>query len=323
MKLGIVCCAASLLVCGTAHALPGRSSDPKAALAAVPPIIRKVVEAAGSLRFSGERIVEVNRGMDSSRHLECILRDGSNTRVTFPEDSHNAGQIVVENARERLHYFPSLNEIEVLPPRPDEAFGIANSIKQRHLQFSSSKGDIVAGRQTELGTISGPKGKLLQKLWVDPATGLVLRRQLFGPKGELTGVSEFRKVVYNVRSKPSDFTINIPGVSRVTPSDRSARLARNYHMAAVKIPPALGFQMESVRILHKVGNDVLHQVYIGPRGRLSLFEVNGVVDLNGMRQADQRGFHYHSWSLDGKSYALVGNYGDDDLRRVARSLGER
>ena len=290
----------------------------------VPAVFLKAVRNANTLRYSGERVVEFQRGPNRKVHIEYVMRDGQNSRVTFPDDSDFAGQIIVENSQERLHYFPKRNEIEVLPTKREDAF-IRLKIWVGHknqTRLSSARGEPVAGRATEVGIVADQNGNVVQRLWVDSQTGLVLKRELLDAGGARMGAYEFRQVDYNPVIHPGDFTIVHRGAVRVTLADRVTRVAREHKMAVVMLPPNSGFTLDSVNFRQVAGKEVMHESYTASRGRLSLFQVAGVADLSGFQRRGEHELQFYGWVMNGRSFALVGNSSLADLRRLARTLGD-
>src|SRR5688572_30101052 len=87
-----------------------------------PPILQRAFKSAFQLKYSGTRVVMFRRGPERRKTTEYVLKDGPRLRIEYPEDSLNAGQVIVENGRERQHFFPESNEIHVGPAMHDDAF---------------------------------------------------------------------------------------------------------------------------------------------------------------------------------------------------------
>lgn len=292
--------------------------------AKVPPVLLLALKAQANLRYSGERVVEFRRGADLIRHTEYVLKAGDKTRVWFPSESQFAGQIIVDNGRERQHFYPNRNEIEVLPAPKEEAFGrVANAIRTGKLSFAVQPGETIAGKPTRLATIKNANGPMMQRLWIDPASGLLLKREVFGPGGQLTGSFAFTRVDLNPKLGGGDFELNIPGAVRRTPEERNRVLANSLGMVPVTLGAGSGFRLESVNVRRAQKVGILHQVYAGPRGKLSLFVVNGTFDLGRFAEKANKEFQFHSWNVSGRSYALVGAYPATLLASLARTLGDR
>ena len=287
----------------------------------VPPALRLAMRSLPNLRFSGTRNVEGLDGAERVRYQEYVLRDGPRMRIWFPGSSPYAGQVIVENARQRKHFFPGRNEIEVGPPKREEAFGrLVNLIKQGSVTCSAEQGGQVAGKPTSLVSIR-ERGNVLQKLWID-AQGMVLRRDLFDLVGARVGHYEFTEIDYSPRLEASDFDFARRGARVITQFDLAKRLASESGLSAIVIPESEGYQLESSRMLKGSRIPVLHQVYIKPGASVSLFQARGVVDLPFMRRAG-KGLAVVSWNDNGNTFALLGNVEEAEIRRLARLIGMR
>lgn len=287
----------------------------------VPAPLRLAVRSLPKLKFSGTRNVEVLEGPERVRYQEYVLRDGQRTRIWFPPSSPYAGQVIVETARMRKHFFPGRNEIEIGPPRREEAFGrLLNLLKQGNVRCMSEPGGVVAGQATSLVSIR-ERGNVLQKLWID-AQGMVLRRDLFDLVGARVGHYEFTDINYTPRIEAADFDFARSGAKVVTQAELAKRLAADSGLAAVLIPEEEGYRLESSRMLKGSKLPVLHQIYLKPGASVSLFQARGIVDLPVMRRSG-RGLAAVSWTAGGNTYALIGNVAEDEIRRIARLLGMR
>jgi hypothetical protein len=289
-----------------------------------PPILAKAITAADRLRFAGERVVEFQQGPNRKVHVEYVLHDGLNTRVWFPRDSVFRGQVIVETAQERLHYFPGRNEIEVLAPKREEAYLRLKRWLQRpgRIRLSAVHGDAIAGRQTELAVVADEKGNVMQRLWIDSQNGMVLKREVLDKVGARVGFFQYQQVDYNPIVRPGDFQINVRGAIRVSLEGKARRLAARGRFQELLIPPGNGFQLDAVNIIRPNGSPVLHQTYLGPRGKLSLFQVSAAVNMQGLTRATQRDLQFYGWQANGRSFAFVGGYPLERLKELARLLGD-
>lgn len=310
-----------------AYAQVGVRTQPRSvAPAGAPSIFVKALAAAGRSTYAGTRSVEIQQGAVRKVHTEYVVHQGQNSRVWFPTDSPFYGQVIVETASERLHYYPKRNVVEVLPAKKDIAYERLRQWIQHprgNIRLSSTKGEVVAGRATEIGIISDAKGNVRQRLWIDAQNGTVLRREVLDDVGARTAFFEFNQIDYSPVVHPDDFKINVRGVRVVTIAVKLRALAAANRMLLVSLAPSTGFSLEGVNMMRLQGYSVLHQQYIGPRGPLSLFQVAGNIDLQGIRPNSKRGIQFFGWQMNGRSFALVGSYSLDELRELAQVLGAR
>lgn len=300
--------------------------DAKADLSKLPPILRRVILSAEGARYSGERIVQFKRGADVDRHTEEVWKDGRRSRVEFPDDSPYHGQIIVDDGQERRHYYPDRNEIRMEPSHGSEA--------GRHLQASilrglrrkftntESEGGKVAGLSTRLVTVADASGNTAQQLWVEPRSGVVLKRVLFDQVGAQIGYFEFRNVNFRPIFTPGTFTIDRKGATVITPAAEARRYALQLGLTPVVLPESSGFKLQFARIITPQGRNVLLQSFIGSEGRFTLFQMRGAVDPNRLQRMGRERISTYSWTRGEESFALVGELSRDRLQQIAKFLGD-
>src|SRR5207253_2737633 len=182
----------------------------------------------------------------------------------FPGESPLHGQVIVETATERRHYIPERNELQILPPRREEAYGrIAQMVANRKVVVNETSGGNVAGLATELVSISDQKGNVLQKLWIEPKTGMILKRELYDRGGTMHASSEFTQVNLRPLIHPTDFLLDVKGANVLTPEIVLNRLIRRGGYQNVRIPRGGPYRLEIVRQQKIAEQDVLVQQYTG------------------------------------------------------------
>lgn len=304
---------------GQAPAIPLREAQP---LPSMPPLLRLAIAQGPRLRYSGTRVVEFRRGPDALRHEEFVIRDGPLVRVEFPSDSSYAGQVIVENGRERRHYLPATNEIRIEPPRREEAFRrLLSQIRGlgRDCHFSVGPGDVVARRRTRQVAIADKNGNVLQRLYIDPKTGAVLQLKLYDDVGTQRGFFTFKTIDYAPRIDPSLFRIERHGAIIVTPYDTLRQLCRSDGFKFVSLAPASGARLEFCRLQKIEGRSVLAQFYDTGRGHVSFFQVKAIVPANELRRFAHRQVRFVNWTVGDRSYVLFGP-DEDLLERLAQPL---
>lgn len=289
----------------------------------IPEIIQKVISASKKLSYSGSRTVLLKFGPDQHRHVEFVTKNGPRTRIEFPEEGTYRGQIIVETENERRHYFPNENQIDVMPPRRDEFVGRWLKMGNRgsESQFKIEDGPPIAGFATKVVQVGSPSGFVFQKLWIDPRTGLVLKREFYGRDGGVQASSEFTKVDYQPKFNRSDFVLNIPGAKIITPWDRLAKLVGKGGFKNVSLSPKDPFRLESSRI-QRIGNSTaLVQDYVNKDGRVALIQVNSEIDPDKLRRGGRGEVNTYSWQKGGTYFVLLGNMPEAKLKEMAGKLG--
>ncbi len=291
---------------------------------AVPEILRKAIASSPHQRYFGHLVREFRHGAEVDKHEEIVFRDGQWTRIEFPEGSKFTGQVIVENHRDRRHYFPDRNVIEVMPARREEALGrLARLAKsgQKKLKISLGPGEVVAGFKTEQVVVSDNEGNVLQRIFIEPKTGTLLKRKLFDPVGAPVGSFEFTQFSPNGRIDPSLFTLGRKGAKVVTPDDKLQDLCTANGFVFAKLSESSGYRLEHCRINKVGGDEVLMQIYSSGPDKLSLFQSRSGVNASRMERFAKDEFHVFTWNREGKTYTLVGRVTDERLQDLARLVG--
>jgi outer membrane lipoprotein-sorting protein len=271
--------------------------------------------------------VQFRRGPDFERHEEYIIRDGDRVRIEFPKDSPFGGQIIVEDGKDRRHYLPDRNEIRVLPPRQDEAYGhLLRMVRGNHghrLTFAVNGQGRVAGYLTTQIAAVDDSGNIIQRLYIEPKTGAVLKRTLFDPVGTEMGGSWFSSVDLTPKIDPKMFRIVRKGAVVVRPEDTLRQLASTNGFILRTLPMKTGYRLEDVRVFRPMGEVVLMQVFTGSNGRISMFQLGRTIDEERLKEFGRRRFRTYTWTDEGRSFVLVGTQTQDSLERLGRSVTDR
>lgn len=291
---------------------------------ALPEALRAALANGPRLRYSGTRIVEFKVGSEVTRHIEFVRRDGERTRIEFPPDSEFAGQVIVEDGDRRRHFMPDTNEILMLPARREEAFerlrGMLQLVRQGQLKVEAAPGGTVAGFNTESVALMDASGNVVQRLWINPRSGMILKREMFDRVGTRVGYFEFTKAELAPIFRPNEFDLARRGAREVTPEMQMRRLAQQAGLPAATIPADSGYRLESARLLRLGGEPVLAQTYLGRAARLSLFVVKNRVDERRIRTLAGQDFNVQIWTAGNVTYALVGSVPRPQLAAIARSM---
>ena len=303
--------------CALVGAQPGRAP-------VLPVSLRAALANGPRLSYSGTRIVEFRVGAELKRHVEIVRRDGDRSRIEFPRDSEYAGQVIIEDGDNRRQFLPDTNEILVLPARREEAFerlrAMVESVRSGQLMLLAAPGGVLAGFRTEMVSVKDHDGNLVQRLWVDPRSGMILKREMFDRVGTRVGYFEFMTAQLNPRFRPEEFQMQRRGAQEISPEMQLRRLARAAGLPLKLIPAQHGFRLESVRVMRMAGEPVLVQSYVGRNARLSLFTLKGHVDPARIRRLAQGDFRIHVWSDKDTTFALAGDLSPEQLAALARRM---
>lgn len=290
----------------------------------LPPAVEKAL-ASSRLPYSGVRTLEFVGKKGRQTHVEFVIHDGDRTRIEFPQGTPFAGQVVVEDAKQRQQYFPKRNEIEILPPRNDVTMvRLENAFRKAARSgwvIGTLPGEDIAGYATVQAYVNDPRGNVRQRLWIDPNTGMILRRVIFAPGGALQAGFEFTQLRYNPSIPGGTFVLNKPGARIVTPQMKAQALAAKNGFKPLQAPQSGGFRLESARIATIGGETALVEVYAGPAGRISVFHLRSQLDPSRLQEVAQGRYRVYTWQRNGETLALVGDIDDRRLQEVVRQLG--
>ncbi|MBX3118976.1 MAG: hypothetical protein KF784_07915 [Fimbriimonadaceae bacterium] len=292
----------------------------KELLESAPPILRKMMERAQKNTYSGERKTEFRRRSEWISHTEYILRNGSRMRITFPRDSKFAGQVIAEDGKTRHQYFPDRNEIEVAPARYDELterlYGMLKAIKSGSVDVSTGDGGTVAGQKTELVEVSDKKGNPLQRFWIEPKTGILLKREFYNQVGSVDGRFEFVRIDLSPRFNPRDiFPIRRQGAKYLSLEDVSRRLMKENGFDQAFLPASEGFALQSVRVMQHDDQKALFQAYRHKEKVVTFFQVLGSVEMEKLKRMAPKEVRIHTWTQGSKSFVIIGQFSDREFER--------
>lgn len=286
-----------------------------------PPILAKAFAASYRLKYSGERVVSFRRGPERRSHVEYVIKNGSRIRIEFPEDSPMAGQIIVENRGERYHYHPSLKEIHVGPAFFENAFERLKVLLKKEgaekVKIETGSGEAVAGIRTTAVTFKDPRGTVIQRIWIDERSGMMLKREMYDSVGTPAVSFEFRKVNFNPTISDEEFRIVRSDAKVVTAEDMAMKLVRDNGMLPAFLRER-GYRLFSSRMMGRTSSSkVLIMTYQTGLAPLSLVQVSGSIDENNLKRLAGRLYKIHIWSLQGRTFALIGDMPVDRLKKLA------
>jgi len=138
--------------------------------------------------------------------------------------------------------------------------------------------DSVAGRPSRVVEVSRADATVA-RLWVDDASGLLLRREVFDVTGRLVRESTF----IDVHVAPSDFMAHLPpAVPERPPDGEGVRGVQSLERTGWDCPNHAGtMQLVGMEVLGSTG--ALHITYSDGLSRMSVFEQRGSLDPRSVR----------------------------------------
>jgi len=191
--------------------------------------------------------------------------------------------------------------------------------------------DKVAGRSADIVQVSVGRAGTRRKFWVDKETGLRLRTEEVGPDGKVLSGSYYLSLDLAPGFSDADFA---PPVGARIEFDDSKRFSSLEDAAKTGIRPRRpgylpsGFALRVVELGR--GGEVVTQRYANGLNVVSLSESRQGVPGHMRRRLGPdgsgflpmpRGQKAYVWSGDGgRTFYLIGNLSEDELRRIADSV---
>jgi outer membrane lipoprotein-sorting protein len=291
----------------------------------VPVILVKAIQEQKQGRYIGRLVRQFERGPLHLKHEEIVYRDGPRTRVEFPAGSNYVGQVIVETANDWRYYQPKTNTIFVRPPRREENLrrmvGLARRASKRQISMSIDPGERIAGIDTKQVVVRDSYNTIIERLYIDPRSGVLLKRVVFGAMGAQTGYFQFNEINLNPGPfSPTLFQLDKPGAKIVTPGDTLREIALKQGFEPVLFPGSTGLRLEQSRVTSVEREQVLVESFSSPKGRITLFELKNAVSPTRLKSMTQNEMQTYSWQRGDKWFVLVGPKSAPSLALEAPTL---
>ena len=283
-------------------------------------LLREVKREANSHKFAAMREIAFRDPSGSIKTFEeRILRQGKQQRIEYPDDSRFAGQVVVEVDGVRRTYVRAKNEIrETRSIAFSDAYDFSWLRTRRgggEVKFELKRGNRIAGEPTQLVVIRKDDVKR-QALWVHSGRKLVLKREMYDPKGQFIGGFEFKRI---------DFDAEIPRRAFSLPSSASVisvrtelvDLAKELRLTAYTLPASSGYELLRVRKTTLGGKDALRQFFDAGKTKVTLVLARGV-EAKGFSREGRA--NIYSWERGGITLMLIGDLDQNEMQRLARRV---
>lgn len=245
------------------------SSGPDLASPAGPPapppldptkVLKMVLEAPHVIDYDGTKVITVLRGgrPETVTVTESHKRPDM-MRLEFVSPEGVAGRLIVDNGGEAWHYEPRLNMAFEGPTLQAGSLSRDLTLLLRNYTVRELGTEDVIGRQAVL-IVLDPKGAgVRHQLWVDRATGTVLRSEETDPA---------RGVILSAYFSRISFSLNLPAASFQFRTPAGARVFRMFTTDGESMSPAA---LEKRVGFHVLTPPVLPQGYTFRGGALSRF----------------------------------------------------
>ncbi|MCC6446884.1 MAG: hypothetical protein IT210_25960 [Armatimonadetes bacterium] len=313
-------------------------------------ILQKALSASDRLAFEGRQMVTM---WLSDRKTEATItyeyHHGRNRyRIEYLAPRRARGRLVITDGKSRWQYEPASRRASVEPAGADDGreafFDFSLALLKSNYRFEMEpKGGAVAGRRADIVHIL-PRhtGKPSQTLWVDSATGLILKIERTHHDGSLTSVSAYTEIHFKPSLPASLFTFN-PGRGIILTAKGNAgsrydliALRRRFG-SAIFLPRRLacGYRFCSAGVTSLRGKTAVQMNYTDGLNTLTLIQVpqkNGRLPARSSRiimVGSQKGtlasgghFEVLTWPHPSAptTLSLIGDMSEAALIRVARSV---
>ncbi|MDQ6768208.1 MAG: hypothetical protein M3Z41_10410 [Candidatus Eremiobacteraeota bacterium] len=330
------------VLCFSPHAAALSATDGRSLYA-------QAVEADDRVSYSGTLTTVVYEGDDdraSSTVTRIEHKAPSLWRIWYLAPADAYGRMIVSNESLTYQYEPSRNRV-ISHDWNETAPGVAAPVNLPQVESNYSV-DIgpatsVAGRKVmSLSLVSKHTGSLVQRLWVDDQSKLILRRESYSSEGNVASKSSFDGIRVGVDLPQDLFGLTVPKGMTLVPGASYGKattdvndLVRglNFKFAPPKYLPD-GFVLERGSLASHDGIDTVEFVYSDGLRTFSLFEnatgrlprfeqatpkTIGIGDAQG-QYADVGGQTLVSWNAGGLNFTIVGDLSPKESARIGASI---
>ena len=311
----------SLLVAPVAAQEQSRASE----------LLRRMIRAEMTQKLSGTRVVINNLEGRNERVIEQVLRSGPDTRVEFPKGSPRYGEVMVERGPRRWHWVPSENTIYVGEAKRREKLEerlprVLEGIRRGSLKLEIGDAARVAGRKCTELLLKRKDGANVWRLYVDDATGVLLKQQIIDPSNpdRVIGGFEYTQVDFDAKPSPEDFVIKHPGAKIV--QDDFVPIEDAQKRVPFRIlrpePAPSGMRLAGAKAVELGGRPGVHLLYHDVHGMdpISVFQVRGTIPRDALSRLRHREFRMATRQAGEVFLAAMGKLTQERLQSFVDSF---
>jgi len=307
----------------------------------------QAVEADDSVSYSGTLTSVVYEGDRAASTVARIDHKSPNRwRIWYVAPADAYGRMIVSNESLTYQYEPSRNRVYSYDWN-NTAPGILAPVDVGRVQanYSVDLGPTssVAGRKTTtLSLVSKHTGALVQRIWVDDQTKLILRRENYIADGSVGAKSSFDSIRVGI-SLPQDlFNLTVPSGMTLVSGATYAKTTTNTNELVKSLdfkfaPPNYlpnGFALERGSVASHDGVNTVEFVYGDGLRTFSLFEnASGqlprfnegesepiVIGAANGKYAEVSGQALASWNAGGLNFTIVGDLSTKEISKIGASI---
>ncbi|HXF83432.1 MAG TPA: sigma-E factor regulatory protein RseB domain-containing protein [bacterium] len=322
-------------------AVPGRAQLAERPLPTPARILATMLAAPALIDYEGTKVISTVRGerAETVTILEASKRLGG-LRLEFLSPESVSGRLIVDDGVTAWQYEPALH---LVVRGPSFVQGAARA--ERAAEIASRYRARVLGREAVIGRTTVvldlvPADEGVRRLWIDEASGVVLRTEERDARGEILYVSYFSRISYSLNLPLALFRFRPPaGAKRVDfflsgPAARSLEALRAQTGGSRMLRPRLldrfAFR-EGRRVQHGAFSAVaatytdgasVVTVFQTPTARMAFPAVGRLVSTAAgpARFLDVGYFRLLVWQAGEVTLAVIGNVPPAVLMRIAEAL---
>jgi hypothetical protein len=160
----------------------------------------------------------------------------------------------------------------------------------------------------------------VQRLFIEPTSGVIMKRQIFDLVGTPVGFFEFSSIDLNPKIDPSVFKIQRKNAKLITPLIQLQRVCQRRGFAYRFLSGASGFQLEGAVGRKFAGIEGLVQTYLSGKMRLWVYQLKAPIDPDRLKQQAGPNQKFFSFQAAGETIVLIGNMPERNLEHLASQL---
>jgi outer membrane lipoprotein-sorting protein len=301
-------------------------------------ILQMALDAPHLVDYEGTKVITTLRGgqLETITVAESHKRPDA-IRLEYLSPENLAGRVIVDNGTVTWHYEPRLNMAFEGPTLEGGTLSRDLTLLLRNYRVAALGVEEVIGRQAYVIALSPIKPGVQRQLWVDRATGTVLRSEERDPTRGVVLSTYFSRISFSLNLPDAYFQFRAPAGARVfklftteAGSMSPAVLQARVHFP-VLIPPALpeGYtfrggalsrfgSLESVFLRYSNGGNLI-SFFEAPAGSIGWPSAGQAVKVEGQpgRLVDLGYFRVLIWEQGGLRVTAVGTVPTETLLTVA------
>lgn len=179
-------------------------------------VLQMALEAPRLIDYEGTKvIIALRNGRTETVTVAESHKRPSMVRLEYLSPEGVAGRLIVDNGTVAWHYEPSLNMAFQDQTVPDGLVSRDGTLLRRNYSLTFLGTDEVIGRQAYVIALD-PKGAgVRRQLWVDRATGTVLRSEERDPSRGVLLTTYFSRISFSLNLPEALFQFRLPARARV------------------------------------------------------------------------------------------------------------